>query len=156
MKKKLILVISAMLVLGLAVVVFSYGTTNDVTATAAACCCHGDSCPMKTKDASGKEVAGTHENCDCCKDGADSCPMMKKDADGKAMKMDGEHSCPMMNKDASATVPAAMKKEGADSCPMMKGGAHKMDAGHEMKTNGTGHSCSCCSHNKEKKDAPAI
>jgi len=116
MKKRIFLVVAAMLVFGLAIVAFSYGTTNNATSTVATCCCcSGDSCPMKQKDASGKEIAATHENCDCCGGGAESCPMMKGDA---SRKMEG-----------------------------MK---------HEMKADGTGHSCGCCSHNKEKKDAPAI
>ncbi len=137
MKKRILVIASAVLVFGLAIAVYALNTTNtsNAAAKAACCCCSGDSCPMKDKNA----MAGTatkHENCDCC---GDSCPMMKGDA---AQKMHGE-----------------MKMENGESCPMMNGKAdHKMDAGmkHEMKADGKGHSCACCAHAKEKKDAPAV
>lgn len=118
-----------MLVFGLAIVVYSSATTSDASATAAACCCcHGDSCPMKVKDASGKEVAATHEGCECCNGDAASCPMMKKDADGKPVKA-GE---------AAAISGTHIK--------------------HEMKADGSGCCCSCChqTHDKEKTAAPAL
>ena len=35
-----------------------------------------DSCPMKTKDSSGKETASCCDDCNCCK--GDSCPMKHK------------------------------------------------------------------------------
>jgi len=63
------------------------------------------------KDADGKVVAGSHEN--CCGD-ADSCPMIKKDAAGKQVAGSGHsccccgdgESCPMKDKAAAATVTA--------------------------------------------------
>ena len=170
MKKKIFLVISAMLVFGLAIVVYSSGTATDTSTVAASCCCcHGDSCPMKNKDASGKAAASTHEGCDCCE--GDSCPMMKKDADGKPMKMDAA-SCPMMKKDAASATTA--KTEGEVSCPMMKkdadGKPMKMDhtgsmsgmnhdmKKHDMKMHGESCDCPCCHKAKdaEKKDVPAV
>lgn len=153
-----------MLVFGLTMVAFSYGTSNDLSATASSCCCcSGDSCPLKNKDASGKEAASCCDDCDCCK-GDGACPMMAKHADGKAMKMDAA-SCPMMKKDANST---AVKTDNAKECPMMKkdadGNPVKMDAAtmsgmhmeHHMKMDGKG--CSCCHHSKEKEKsaAPAI
>jgi len=153
MRKKIFIVMSAMLIFGLAIAVFSYGNTTNLTAKAmACCCCSGDSCPMKKKDADGKVVASTHEGCDCC---GDSCPMMKKDADGKTMKMDAD-SCPMMKKDADGKT---MKMD-ADSCPMMKDDASATTGTavkHEMKmANGKSCDCPCCHKAKVTKDAPAI
>ncbi len=66
---------AAVLVFGLGIATFAYQQTNGTFGAAASCsCCNGDSCPMKTKDASGKETASC--DCDCCKDG--SCPMKMK------------------------------------------------------------------------------
>lgn len=165
MKKKIFIVIAAMFVFGLAVVAFSYGTSNNISSTAASCCyCSGDSCPLKNKDASGKEAASCCDDCDCCKGDGASCPMMTKDAEGKTMKMDAA-SCPMMNKDAKGT---AVKTDDAKECPMMKKDADgklvKMDDAamsgmhmeHHTKMDGKG--CSCCHHSKEKERsaAPAV
>jgi hypothetical protein len=166
MRIKLFLVIAAMLVFGLAVVAYSYGTAGSASAAVTSCCCcSGDSCPMKTKkDASGKETTSCCDM-DCCKGGADSCPMMKKDASGKM-----EHSeCPMMKKDGSH----ADMKEG-ESCPMMKkdgaaATAATTDAKNDMSTmhtdmkgmhgdmkgmHGEGCCCPCC--NKENKEQTKI
>ena len=157
-----------MLILGLAIAAFSYGNVSDLSTTAAACCCcSGDSCPMKNKDASGKQAKSCCNDCDCCKGDDASCPMMKKDADGKAMKMDDAKDCPMMKKDdASAT---AAKTDGEVSCPMMKkdadGKPMKMDNAdatsgmhmkHDMKMDGK--DCPCChkGKDKEKPAAPAV
>jgi len=52
-----------------------------------------------------------------------------------------------------------MKMENGESCPMMKKGDAAiagMEMKHEMKADGTGCSCACCKHDKEKKDAPAV
>jgi hypothetical protein len=73
MKKRLFLVVVALLVLGLGAATFAYKQTNNTTAMS---CCKGDSCPMKKKDASGKETASCCDDCDCCK--GDSCPMKNK------------------------------------------------------------------------------
>jgi hypothetical protein len=161
MKKQTLLAIAALMIFGLGAGTLAYQQTGSTARSATSCCCcKGDSCPMKQKDASGKETAVTHENCDCCAGCAESCPMMKKDADGKAMKMDGAHSCPMMKKDGeiSATAATAVKTEGAESCPMMKGEASQKVVGmkHEMRADGKSHSCPCCSRQKEKKDAAAL
>ena len=160
MKKKILIAASALLIFGLAIVALSYSGTSTESGTAmSCCCCSGESCPMKQKDAAGKEVAMSHENCDCCKGEGDSCPMMKKDAEGKPMKMDGASCCPM----AKDGKHAGMKDHEA-SCPMMKkddaSGAKATDVkmhdmkgmDHDMKgMHGEGCSCACCNH--EHKDA---
>lgn len=164
--KKIFVVISAMLVFGLAVAVYSFASTADLSATAAACCCcSGDSCPMKTKDASGKETASCCDDCDCCKGGAESCPTMKKDADGKLVKTADHKECPMMKTGADAKT---MKMDAAKECPMMKkdanGNPMRMDVDapsgieikHDMKMNGK--TCPCChkAKDKEKTAVPAV
>ncbi|MBK7392282.1 MAG: hypothetical protein IPI64_03145 [Chloracidobacterium sp.] len=157
MKKRIFVIASAVLVFGLAIAAYALNNSNTshAVAKAASCCCKGDSCPMKDKNATADTVA-KHENCDCC---GDSCPMKKGDATMAGMKMEGSESCPMMKGDAAQKTRGEMKMENGESCPMMNGKAdHKMDAGmkHEMKADGKGHSCACCDHAKEKKDAPAV
>ena len=157
MKKRILVIASAVLVFGLAIAVYAFNspTTSNATAKVASCCCKGDSCPMKDKNATA-DTATKHENCDCC---GDSCPMKKGDAAMAGMKTEGSESCPMMKGDATQKKHGEMKMENGESCPMMNGkGGHKMDAGmkHEMKSDGKGHSCACCDHAKEKKDAPAV
>jgi len=175
MKKKLLFVISAFVVLGLAIAVYAFNNTNG-TATSAACC-KGDSCPMKGKHAETKDSASMHADC-VCKDGDTSCPMMKdgtmKDhqmkmdgmsADHSKM-MDGKESCPM-TKDGSMKdhqmkmngMPADHSKmmDGKESCPMMKDGSMKDHAMHGDKDKTTGRGgCACCSKAKAKTDAPAV
>ncbi|HMT06857.1 MAG TPA: hypothetical protein PKA82_02555 [Pyrinomonadaceae bacterium] len=130
MKRNIILAIAAMFTLSIGAAVYAFNSTTITTATTASCCCKGDSCPMK-KD--GKASADAKESCckdDCCK--GDSCPMKK----GDAAKADG----------ATATE---------HSCPMMKEG--KMADHHaEMKHDGEGCSCLCCSHAKAKTDTPSV
>lgn len=83
MKRNIILALSVFMILGLAMSAFAFTTTAFASMTATSCCCcSGDSCPMKKKDATGKEVASCCDNCDCCK--GDSCPMKKK---GEKMSM---------------------------------------------------------------------
>ncbi len=77
MNKRSILAIAVMLVFGLSVAAFAYQQTTGTDRTAmSCCCCNGDSCPMKKKDASTGEKASCCDDCDCCK--GDSCPMKKK------------------------------------------------------------------------------
>lgn len=159
-----------MFALAMAAFAYSRGTAS-VAATSACCCCSGDSCPMMKRDAAGKKVAGSHEN--CCGD-ADSCPMMKKDAAGNRVAGSGHsccdccggdgESCPMKDKAAAAAVTAvstdAAKTGGTVECPMMKkgdGSTMEMKHGdhHMMMKDGKSCSCSCCDHDKQKKDTAA-
>jgi len=183
MKKKVFLVISAMLVFGLAIVVYSTATSTDLTNAAAAscCCCSGDSCPMKSKGVDAKATVSETttsccDNCACCNHGdGESCPMMKKDAAGNPIKMDHamkmEHgkSCPMMKKDADGNpikMDAAMKMEDGKSCPMKKKGdvsttsvaAAGMEIKHDAKT-GDHHSgccCPCCNGANKTEQTAAV
>ena len=162
MKTKIMLSLAALMVFGLAVVAVAYNYAGNVDTNAAVscCCCHGDSCPMKNKEASAKDAASCCDGCECCHGDGASCPMMKKDADAKAMKMDG-HSCPMMKK--AAAVAGDAKTVAARSCPMKMKDANgdpvKMDAAHtghtkhEMKTDGSGCCCACCQKGTDKDKA---
>lgn len=87
MKKRIILAIATILVFGLSIAAFAYTQTTGTNGATASCsCCTGDSCPMKTKDASGKETASCCDDCDCCK--GDSCPMKMKDEKAAAASAD--------------------------------------------------------------------
>ena len=83
MRKRILVIASAVLVFGLAIAVYAFNTptTSNAAAKAACCCCKADSCPMKDKNATATttttDAAAKHENCDCC---GDSCPMKKGDA----------------------------------------------------------------------------
>ena len=97
MKKKILLVISIILALGLGVAAVAYqrATLNTQT-TASCCCCSGDSCPMKANAATGDHESCCGDDC-CCKDGGESCPMKK-------------------GSNAAMTAHSADKKEGCCSC----------------------------------------
>lgn len=172
MKKKIFLVMSAVLVFGLAIAVYAFNTAGSVDAStkAACCCCKGDTCPMKDKNAAATDKTAAHDGCDCCQGGADACPMKKGDTaagDIKTeggmkpdMKMANGEMCPMMKGDANHKMDGEMnpdmKMANGEMCPMMKGDAnHKMEGGMKMEMKADG-SCACCKHAKEKKAAPAI
>jgi hypothetical protein len=159
MKKRILVLVSALLVFGLAIAVYALNTTGtpNTVAKTACCCGNGESCPMKDKNAASTDKAGAHENCDCRKDGADSCPMKKGEAaattDGKT---EGSDACPMMKKGDGAMARHEMKMGDGEACPMMKkGDGTATMAKHEMKM-GNGENCQCRKHAKEKKDAPAL
>ena len=136
MKKKMLLAIAAVMVFGLSIAAFAFTTTTLSSATAVSrCCCTGDSCPMKKKDASGKETASCCDGCDCCT--GDSCPMRKSDhTTMTGVKMADGASCPMKMKADSASGPSA-------------------DA-EDTKAEAKSGDCPCCSKDKEKKDTSAV
>ena len=77
MRKRILLVISVLLVLGMAIAAVAYQRTTLTTKSAMeCCCCSGDSCPMKSKAAKGGESASCCDG-DCCCKGEGSCPMKK-------------------------------------------------------------------------------
>ncbi len=134
MKRKLMFTIATLIVLAMGIVAFAYTTNGTAGAAAASCCaCCGDSCPMKSKDATTQTTAATDAKtscaCDCCN--GDSCPMKSKDA--KA----GDNCC-------------------GDSCPMKSGDKSSMSGmdmkGMDMKHEKSMTDCPCCHHKMDKKD----
>ena len=82
MKKRIMLAISVMLVLGLTIAVFAYNTTPSSSKTTMNCCSKDkDSCPMKNQNQSA-DKQNAASCCDmpdcCCKGGGNSCPMKKQ------------------------------------------------------------------------------
>ena len=89
MKRKYVSALAVSALLGLSIVSFANAQASNSLSSWMSCC-GSDSCPMKKKDANGKEVSCC-DNCDCCKDGkctGDSCPMKKKDG---SHTMDASH-----------------------------------------------------------------
>jgi hypothetical protein len=80
MKKRILLAISVLLVLGLGIAAFAFKTTiNHSHEKASACCCKDGFCPMKGKGAATGEATSCCDSPDCCcKGGGDSCPMKTK------------------------------------------------------------------------------
>ncbi len=119
MKRKFILAFTVAALFALSIAAFAYSGTSLLSATAASCCCSGDSCPMKKKDGAKAEKMSCCDKCDCCKDG---------------------------------------KCKGG-SCPMNKKGDSAHDGDHSGMQHNTEHKncdCSCCKHDKEKKDTTSI
>lgn len=151
MNKKIILAIAAMMVMGLSIMVFAYTNASSSNATTmSCCCCGGDSCPMKSKDASGKATAAAaHDNCECCKGEnsctGDSCPMKKK-GDAATTSTDMKH-------DAKATD----TKSCCSCCTTKTKVVATYFKGKAVYKNDKS-TCSCCNHDKdkEKKDAPTV
>lgn len=147
MNRKITLIAATPVVLSLAIFAFAYGTGGSSTQAGPSCCPKSDSCPMKKKDASATAdtKAMDCDNCGCCKNG--SCPMHKKEG--------AADSCPMHNKDAAMDYSKMHKMDGAmESCPMHKAEGAEMRSA-AMSNDGKSCDCSCCSHEKEKKNAEA-
>ena len=119
MKSKILIALTAVLVLGLAMAVYAFNKTNDAgknTATAS-CCAKKDDCPLKSKAAqTTAENHSTDSCCDnadcCCKTGA--CPM-KASGEKSAADCCGNccgGSCPMKNKQTETAV----NQTKAESC----------------------------------------
>lgn len=108
MKRKIVLLIAAFIVMGLALVTFGLNSGGSLFSTIASCCCHGDSCPMKKKDSPGKEVKSCCDDCSCCKGekGAESCPMKNKGAgDANSQTEHKNCGCPCCKKDGDKENP---------------------------------------------------
>jgi len=128
MKKRILLVISVLLVFGLAVAAYAY-RANTPDKAGMSCCCKGaDSCPMMKDKTAGKDAASCCEKEDCCCKG-DSCAMTKDKTAGK----DAASCCDKDDK-------------GAESCPMMKDKKDDGKSGDKQK-----HSC-CDKEETPKKD----
>ncbi len=127
MKKRIILAISMMFILGLTIAAFALSQSNGVNKRSA------DSCAMKTmnaQNADGQSKASCCDKDDCCCKG-DSCPM----------KGQGEN--------ASASCCSCC----GDSCPMKSKTAETSSVDLKNVTVATGESCcnggACCSKNKK-------
>lgn len=76
MSKRILLVISILMLFGLAIVAFAYNTSTAANQTAmSCCCCKGESCPMKNKDSSAAAATSCCDDANCCCKSGDSCPM---------------------------------------------------------------------------------
>lgn len=124
MKKKFLIALSAVFVLGLAMAVYAFNqTTNNSAKTSASCCAKSDDCPLKNKNAATAENQSTDSCCDtddcCCKNG--SCPMKSSGETGATACCD---SCPMKNKEAQMTMTQAddASVAGNESCHHNKAG----------------------------------
>lgn len=91
MKKRIVLILSVLLIFAFGIFAATFDRTSAETKTAmSCCCCSGDSCPMKNKG----ETAANGEKHDCCCH-SDSCPM-KKDHKGATQmnaSSDAKTSC---------------------------------------------------------------
>ncbi len=127
MKKKLLLALTVVFVLGLAMAAYALNQTNNPNKTASASCCSkSESCPLKNKNAQTAEnhsEASCCDNADCCCKG-DSCPMKVQGETGSSVCCDNccGGSCPMKSKEAQITMIHASGANIAsnESCP------HKM------------------------------
>ena len=174
MKRRIILALAALMVFGLAIATVAFSSQTNVSTVTACCCCSGDSCPMKKKDAVAKDAslkdgASCCDGCEHCKGGAESCPMMKDGAhSGEHAK--GAHSCCPMMKDAahaySSGHDTAKHGEHHDksmtaSCPM-KDRPEAKATGEAVATapvaaaDAKGCSCACCQGHAKKQAAPAV
>ena len=104
MKKKLLIVLTAVFVLGLAMAAYAFNQTNNPNKKASASCCSkSEVCPLKNKN---EQTAVNHsktsccDNADCCCKG-DSCPMK---AQGENSSACCGGSCPMKNQEAQKTT----------------------------------------------------
>ncbi len=161
MKKRLLIIISVMLVFGLGIVVYAVNSSRDKSAAATNCC---DNCPMKSKDAKAGDKMAMGDCKDCQK--GENCPMKKgQNAAGTDAKMADGDACPMMMKDGSVDMKGMkhdmkggdMKMADGEACPMNKDGSADMKGmKHEMKMDGTKDSCPCGKHKEKKTATPAI
>lgn len=114
MKKRILMVATVLVVLGMAIAAVAYQRASvSGNHAAMSCCCKGDSCPMKAQNAAAGHTAT--ECCEdprcCCKGEGDACPMKKGEgahtvgAEMKHTAMDGKTeccSCPCCKKDSEA------------------------------------------------------
>lgn len=123
MKKKILIALTAVFVLGLAMAAYAFNQTNNPNKTASAsCCAKSDACPLKNKNAQTAEnhsKASCCDNADCCCKG-DSCPMKAQGENSSACCGDCcGGSCPMKNQEAQETTAQTNDAvvAGSESCP---------------------------------------
>ncbi len=97
MKKKFLIALTAVFVLGLAMAVYAFNKTNhSVETSAASCCAKSDACPMKNHTAQTAENHSTTSCCgmdDCCCKTGDACPLKNKEAKAEVKNASGESCC---------------------------------------------------------------
>ena len=102
MKKKFLIALTAIFVLGLSIAVYAFNQTNNWAKTSDSCCAKSDACPMKGKNSQVTDAQTNASCCDkddcCCK--GDSCPMKSQGEKASA----GGDSCPMKDKETQATT----------------------------------------------------
>ena len=98
MKKKIILALSVMFILGLTVAVFALSQAKNINTSAAA-----ESCAMMSQNAGGEAKTSCCDKADCCCKG-DSCPMKNNGENASANCCSNccGDSCPMKNKSSEA------------------------------------------------------
>jgi len=123
MKKKILIALTAVFVLGLAMAAYAFNQTNNPNKTASASCCNkSDACPLKNKNAQTVEnhlKASCCDNADCCCKG-DSCPMKAQGENSSACCGDCcGGSCPMKNQEAQKTTAQTNDAvvAGSENCP---------------------------------------
>jgi len=116
MNKRILLVISVLMLFGLAIMAYAYNTSTVTDQTAMSCCCKGDSCPMMNKDASASSTVPCCDDPNCCCKGGGSCPMkMQGEAVHTAThgEMKHENTAAEHGEGCGCTCCAAKKTEGA-------------------------------------------
>lgn len=78
MKKRILLAISTLLILGMTIAVFAFSNQTETRRPAMDCCAKTDACPLKDKDQTTagvdlKNVVVVSAGEDCCTAGADCC-----------------------------------------------------------------------------------
>lgn len=106
--------ISVLLVLGLSVAAFAYKTTNNSLKTAMACCCKGDSCPMKNKTSGATDAKADSccDNPDCCCKNGDSCPMKAKSDAAQTTSVDMKNVTVVSSDESCDKTCCKHKKQG--------------------------------------------
>ncbi len=128
MKKKFLIALSAVFVLGLAMAVYAFNQSNNSVKASDSSYAKSDNCPLKNKGAQTAQNHSTASCCDndncCCKSGA--CPMKSNVETGTAACCDSccGGSCPMKNKEAQATIMETSDASitGKESCQHNKAG----------------------------------
>ncbi len=104
MKKKIILALSVMFILGLTVAVFALSQAKNINIASA------ESTATKSENASGEAKTSCCDKADCCCKG-DACPMKKQGENASANCCSNccGDSCPMKNKSSEAAAGVDMK-----------------------------------------------
>ena len=122
MKRKILVTLSVVMILGLVIAAYAFQATTAATADTAkaSCCNHDGSCPMKAK---GHEGQGEHAKMSCpMKHGDQTAMASQAAAVGHSCCDCCDDSCPMKKGDAAATAASAAAdgKSCCDNCDCCK------------------------------------